>query len=259
MKNKISVVVNKVGAVISFVLCGLCILVGIISFAVGGFLFIIFGAIFFLLGRSCRKRIKKLTDETVPQDPQSIVKHTPYPTEKPTESQPTTTPIIDTPQVTTPPPASTPKPEAPTPTESIKIKTYKVTGMSHYIDNIMNLSSENIYYDLSKKQLIEEGYDNERVYQYDFYPKKTELVPEPDNPYDSNAVKVVVDGEHVGYIKSGSCSHILKLLKEDRIKKIDCTIAGGKYKYVGYDEDEDTYYMDKDEAPFFVHLSISEI
>lgn len=143
--------------------------------------------------------------------------------------------------------------------EPLKIpKTHKVTGMSHYIDNIMSLSLENNDYDLSKKELIEEGYENERVYQYEFYPIKTELIPEPDNPYDPNAIKVMVDNTHVGYIKSGSCSHILKVLKEDRIEKIECKIGGGKYKYIGYDEDEDKYYLEKDDAPFFVHLSIWE-
>lgn len=29
------------------------------------------------------------------------------------------------------------------------------------------------------------------------------LVPEPDNPYDSNAVQVYADGEHVGYLSRG--------------------------------------------------------
>lgn len=139
-----------------------------------------------------------------------------------------------------------------------KIKKYKVTGTSHYLDNILGLATENIDYDLSKKELVDEGYDNERIYQYNFYPSKTELVPEPDNPYDPNAVKVMVDGVLVGYIKAGSCTHILKVLKEDRIVKIECEIGGGNYKYLGYDEDEESYYLDKDKTPYFVHLSISE-
>ena len=140
----------------------------------------------------------------------------------------------------------------------IKIKKYKVTGMSYRLENLLSLSLENEDYDLSKKLLIEKGYENERVYQYEFYPIKTELVPEPDNPHDPNAIKVIVDGVHVGYIKSGSCSHVHKLLKENRIEKIECRIGGGKYKYIGYDEDDDKYYLEKDESPFFVHLSISE-
>lgn len=144
------------------------------------------------------------------------------------------------------------------PNSDIKVKKYKVTGTSHYLDNILGLATENIDYDLSKKELVDEGYDNERIYQYNFYPSNTELIPEPDNPYDPNAVKVIVDGVLVGYIKSGSCSHIMKVLKEDRIVKLECEIGGGNYKYLGYDEDEDKYFLEKYDSPYFVSLSITE-
>lgn len=144
-------------------------------------------------------------------------------------------------------------PEIPTPK---KTETHKVTGMTHHMDNIMNLASENYNYSLTKRELIDEDIVNERVYEYEFYTTKTELIPEPDNPYDPNAVKVIVDGEHVGYIKKGSCSHILKLLREDMIEKIDAEIKGGKYKIVLYDY-EDTYTLEKNDAPVSVHLSIT--
>lgn len=166
-------------------------------------------------------------------------------------------------QKATPQPVETKKPElvqvsTPQPiTSTKKTETHKVTGMSNYMDNIMNLASENLHYQYTKRELIDEDIVNERVYEYEFYPFKTELIPEPDNPYDPNAVKVIVDCEHVGYIKKGSCSHILKLLREDRIEKIETEIKGGKYKIVLYDEYEDTYEMEKDEAPFSVHLSIT--
>lgn len=145
------------------------------------------------------------------------------------------------------------------PNTETKVKTYKVTGTSHYLDNIMTLSTENFDYDLSKKELINEGYENERIYQYDFYPIKTELIPEPDNPYDPNAVKVIVDNTLVGYIKAGSCKHILNIIKNDKIKKIDCIIKGGKYKYLSYDYEEDTYELEKSEVGFFVELKITEL
>lgn len=153
----------------------------------------------------------------------------------------------------------TPKPQpAPKQASETKLKKYKVTGTSHYLDSILELASENLDYDLSKKELIDEGYENERIYQYNFYPIKVDLVPEPDNPFDPNAVKVIVEDLLVGYIKAGSCSHILKAIKENKIVKIDCEIGGGKYKYLGYDEDEEKYSLEKDESPYFVHLSITE-
>lgn len=164
-------------------------------------------------------------------------------------------------------PSVTPQPTAPIPpTQAIppapvtdtKIKKYKVTGTSHYTENILTLASDNLDYKLTKKEMINEGYENERIYKYEFYPLKTELIPEPDNPYDPNAVKVIIDDVLVGYIKSGSCSHILKIIKENRIVKITSEIGGGKYKYLGYDEDEDSYYLENNDSPYFVLLSITE-
>jgi len=162
--------------------------------------------------------------------------------------------IIESEPVQDPPTPQTITPEISTPTKNTV--THKVTGMEHYMSNIMRLASKNEYYSYSKQKLIDEDIVNERVYQFEFYPCKTELIPEPDNPYDPNAVKVIVDGEHVGYIKRGSCSRVLKLLREDMIEKIETEIKGGKYKVVLYDY-EDTYTLEKDNAYFSIHLHIT--
>lgn len=133
--------------------------------------------------------------------------------------------------------------------------------MSHRIENIMALAVENDEYSLTKRELIDQGMEQQRVWEYEFYPKKAELVPEPDNPHDPNAIKVVVDGQHVGYIKAGSCAHLLKCLKEGRIGKMDVKMGGGKYKYISVDYNEngkEVYTLEKDELPFYVHLSIIE-
>lgn len=141
-------------------------------------------------------------------------------------------------------------------------KTYKVTGMQYRMENLMALADENICYDWSKKDLIDNDMTNERVYQYEFHPGKVELVPEPDNPHDPKAIKVVVDGQHVGYIKAGSCAHLHKVIRENRIERIECEMAGGKYKVVlaYYDEmtEKAKYTLERDEAPFWVHLQIYE-
>lgn len=141
-------------------------------------------------------------------------------------------------------------------------KTYRVAGVTHYQENILSMAITNYDYQLSKRELIDEGLMEKRIYEYDFDPLKAELVPEPDNPQDPKAIKVLVDGLHVGYIKSGSCSHLLKVIREGRIKKIDVEMGGGKYKYldvVDYKENGDEIYaIDRGDVPLFVHLSITE-
>ena len=146
--------------------------------------------------------------------------------------------------------------------ENVKYKTHKVAGVTHYIENIEALGIENEDYSKSKRELIDEGLTDERIWKYKFYPGKVELVLEPENPVDPNAIKVIVDGEHVGYIKHGSGAHIRKLLKENTINEITCTIGGGPYKYLSeeYDDENDKYVytLEKDETHLFVHLQISE-
>lgn len=141
-------------------------------------------------------------------------------------------------------------------------KTYKVTGISHYMAGIMALAIENNDYYLKKKELIESGKVDERVYKYLFYPGKTEVVPEPDNPHDPKAIKVLVDGSHVGYIKAGSCAHLLKVIREDRIVKIRCEMYGGPYKYVSEEWDDEkgmpAFVYEADDMPYRITLTITE-
>ena len=175
-------------------------------------------------------------------DPKPAAPAKPEPFQTPTYSRPT------------PPPPPAPKKPEP--------KTYKVTGMEHYLDNILTLACTGDHYDLTKKELIEYGLTEERIWQQEFYPGKVELVPEPDNPHDPKAIKVMVDGQHVGYIKKGSCAHLLKVIKEGRLGRIECEMGGGNYKYIeeDYDDERDKYVynMDRGSAPYFVHLKIEE-
>lgn len=134
---------------------------------------------------------------------------------------------------------------------------------THYTSNFMALAVMNREYDLSKRDLVNEERIEEKIWKYSFPYNTATLVPEPENPYDSNAIKVLVGGKHIGYIKSSSCSHLLKMIKQKTIVKIDCKISGGPYKIVHeeeYDDIEDkyTYSLEKDSISFYAHLSITE-
>ena len=146
---------------------------------------------------------------------------------------------------------------------------YKVAGISFHNEELMGLAEENICYDYTKKEILDDLMYNERIYQYDFYPDKIELVPEPTNEYDPNAVKVIVDNIHIGYIKKGNCKHILNLINEKRIKSITCDIYGGKYKILEYEGEDDIDFVDnpklkdftlyKDEAEYGAKVTIKEL
>ena len=142
-----------------------------------------------------------------------------------------------------------------------KVIRHRITGTSYHQDAIQAMGKKNPDFALTKRDLFKRGLE-EPVYEYTFKPKKAELVPEPENHHDPNAIKVLVDGVHVGYIKAGSCAHIHKLLREDRIVKIVPTIYGGKSKHLcTYDANAkrlEDYDLEKNEAPFGVFLQIVE-
>lgn len=150
-----------------------------------------------------------------------------------------------------------PKPVAPAPTSSAKpsgpkMVSHKVAGTSYLQEALLAMGEKNPEYTLNKRELLKRWPDGVTVYEYNFRPQKAELVPEPDNPHDPKAIKVLVDGVHVGYIKAGSCAHIHKLLRENRIQSIVPRIIGGKYKAV-YE------YVDKGEDTIGVRLDITEL
>lgn len=141
-------------------------------------------------------------------------------------------------------------------------KTYRVAGTSFRLENIAKLGTENPDYYKSKKELIELEQIDEKIWKYEFYSLKATVTPEPDNPVDPNAIMVEVNGQHVGYIKAGSCAHLLKVIKGDRIRGIDCDIRGGPYKVITEDYDEGTdkefYRLEKGELNYSVVLHIFE-
>ena len=141
-----------------------------------------------------------------------------------------------------------------------KTENHHVAGTSYRQKEIESLGEENLIYEYSKRELIDEGYEDEKVYYYDFNPYTVELIEEPDNKFDPNAIKVVIDGVHVGYIKKGSCAHVKNLLKSGRIVKIDAEIHGGQYKllYSEYDEEKgkEVYEVETGESNYYVTIEI---
>lgn len=136
-----------------------------------------------------------------------------------------------------------------------KTVKHKVAGVTHYKDNILSFARPNPQYSFSKKEMIAKEIGT--IYEYNFKPGKTELIPEPTNPHDPNAIKVVIDGKHVGYIKGGSCKRVLNLLEGKRIEKIESIIGGGKYKCLELDGNGDLK-LENGSAEYSIIVLITE-
>lgn len=155
--------------------------------------------------------------------------------------------------VQTPAPAPVPSAPAPKAKPSTTTERVHVRGVDKYAANIKAVAWENPDYDLTKKELIEQCPD-EKVWQYTF-DVKGDLVPEPDNAYDPNAIMVQANGLCIGYVPKGSTAHIRKLMESGRIQSMRLDIGGGKYKEV-YEVEDDKYELDRDERPFSAVLEL---
>lgn len=140
-----------------------------------------------------------------------------------------------------------------------KFERHKVAGTSYHMDAIMSLAQENPDYDLTKREIIDDELTDERIYQYTFADGPVELVDDPDNEYDPNAIKVLVAGQHIGYIKRGSTGRIHDLQRAGRVLGVTAEIYGGKYKVVICDDDDDgaeRYDLIKDETGYGAAIEI---
>lgn len=120
---------------------------------------------------------------------------------------------------------------------TLKTVDYVVAGTQYYLKNINKLAVSNKDYKSAAKNIIESGQTMTPIFQYTFVDRPVKLEPEPANTHDKNAVKVIIAGEHVGYIPATSCIEVKTILKKNEIKYISAYITGGKYKLISANGD----------------------
>ena len=103
-----------------------------------------------------------------------------------------------------------------------------IESLPHVIDDMYKSSS-------ARKYENECRFD--KVYQYDFhyYDLNLDIQHEPDNAEDPDAMKVMINDVHVGYIKSDDLDRF-DVLANIGPKGVVIDILGGKYKLLDYDD-----------------------
>ena len=145
----------------------------------------------------------------------------------------------------------------------MKVENHSVAGTAFKTKEILSLAYENPEYDYTKKKLVEDRFmsdgDHEKIYKYFFSVSDIKLLPDMDNEYDKNAIKVIINGIHVGYIPKGKCSHVKNLIENEKIHRISADIYGGDYKLLSciYSElGKETYTLHKSTSQFEIELCI---
>lgn len=114
------------------------------------------------------------------------------------------------------------------------------------------------YGDLSAKEIREEVRDfSNQIFKYhDLSVTDVELIPEPNNKFDSNAIKVLIFDNFVGYVPSKKAKNIRHYFDDDRYTFIVVAeIKGGPFKE--WDEYEEKVVVNNDlDIGFEVYLTI---
>ena len=128
-----------------------------------------------------------------------------------------------------------PEPEKPRVLQK-EVAAFTVSGHEYYQKILAEfLTEENYEYTLSKSELIDLDY---RAYEFDPYITTPELVPEPDNQYDANAIAVMVDGVRIGYVPRNHQSEVIPYMNDPEITQ-EVEIYGGNYKKAELNDDYD--------------------
>lgn len=106
---------------------------------------------------------------------------------------------------------------------------FSVAGVSRHQAVFRKYGSVNPDYNMSAREL-EEYVGPSDIPQYDFSDVSLTLETEPDNPVDPNAVKIMMEGELIGYIPKEDAAHVGWLLDNDRIVDADFRVVGGPLK-----------------------------
>ncbi len=112
---------------------------------------------------------------------------------------------------------------------NLKKEDYNVVGVSYYPDGIRAISHVAPAW---RKKPVPDPSGPVTIYKYEFDTKPVELVPEPENPHDRNAVGVVINGHKVGHISAEEAPHVKEILERRDIKYISAVVNGGDRKTV---------------------------
>ena len=111
-------------------------------------------------------------------------------------------------------------------------ETFRVVGINHYPEAVKSLVRMNPSWNLQPEEILAEDKIGQKIYRFRFVSSPVQLIAEPENSVDPNAVAVLIAGQKVGYVPKETAPLIGSILKKGTVKKIICGINGGQYKIV---------------------------
>jgi hypothetical protein len=140
----------------------------------------------------------------------------------------------------------------------LKVKgiSYRQEAFSDLCQELIRESDDIPYLGYTSKEIKEELIFEERFYKYlPFEIPDVEFIPEFDNNFDPNAVKIVVRGHHLGYVTKSKSRKVLRLTTDSNNKVVKIAkIYGGDYKDI--DPESDKLRTVKDSFKIQINLKV---
>lgn len=103
----------------------------------------------------------------------------------------------------------------------------------HRDEELLNALDSNPKFELSTEELVKQGYAGKTIYKfYSEYKRGVTIIPEPTNPNDKNAIKIMLGRNFFGYISREHAPVVLGYMKANCIKSISLLISGGPVRRI---------------------------
>jgi hypothetical protein len=134
------------------------------------------------------------------------------------------------------------------------IDHFNVVGTKYYgpaLEAVVsNISPVSHVWQVSDAELLHRYPDGRRIYEHYFQEVPAQLVPEPDNEYDKNAIAVYISGIKVGHVPAD-------IARDNRNEillnqHVTAKLSGGQYKDIGYGQ------VSMGSLPYFIDIRLND-
>lgn len=108
---------------------------------------------------------------------------------------------------------------------------FNVAGINHHYFELEDMGKRIKKYDLPDNELIK--LDKFRQFEYYFPIDDVQLIPEPDNLFDKNAIAVYINNVKIGYVPAVITDVIARYMVLPHT--VTASIRGGRYKELTLD------------------------
>lgn len=106
---------------------------------------------------------------------------------------------------------------------------FNARGADNYKESYEKLMIKNPLYDASIDLIMRENRTEKPIPEGYFVQHPVKLVPEPKNEHDSNAIKIMIDNKHVGYVPAELCTEVKNIMKKYKPIGLKAWVTYGNY------------------------------